>query len=345
MDKRLILSVAGSGKTRYILERLNLDENILILTYTINNEENIRNRIIDKFTFFPTNITLSTYFHFLYSFCYKPFLSYKLRDSGIEWNMLPIRKKGITKKKILYYMNPYKRLYHNRLALLVKDKCSEDVKARVEKYFDRLFIDEVQDFGGHDFNFLELLVSCQIPCCFVGDYYQHTFDTSRDGNTNKTLHDDFEKYKAKIEQINLDNDEISLMKSWRCSKSVCDFVTKKIGIKIESHHNENKVVRLLEDSNEISRVLNDDNIIKLVYDLDYTYHCNTRNWGASKGEDKYNDVCVVLPKNSYNALVSNKLNELKPKTRNKLYVACTRAKGNLYFVHADHLLVFKKKIF
>lgn len=345
MDKKLILSVAGSGKTRYILDRLNLDENILIITYTVNNEENIRKRIIDKFTYFPPNITLSTYFHFLYSFCYKPFLSYKLRDTGIEWNMLPIRRKGVTKTKIPYYMNTYKRLYHNRLALLVKDNCPEDVKSRVEKYFDKLFIDEVQDFGGHDFNFLELLISCNIPCALVGDYYQHTFDTSRDGNTNKTLHDDLEKYKLKLTKFNLKIDEKTLKKSWRCSKSVCDFISEKIGILIESKHDKIKDVRLLEDLDEITKVLNDDSIIKLVYDLDYTYYCNTRNWGASKGEDKYNDICVVLPKNSYNALLSNKLNELKPKTKNKLYVACTRAKGNLYFVHADHLLVFKKHIF
>lgn len=33
---------------------------------------------------------------------------------------------------------------------------------------------------------------------FVGDFYQHTFDTSRDGNKNKTLFDDKIKYESRF---------------------------------------------------------------------------------------------------------------------------------------------------
>ena len=41
MDKKLILSVAGSGKTTLIISQLNVDSKALILTYTENNYLNL----------------------------------------------------------------------------------------------------------------------------------------------------------------------------------------------------------------------------------------------------------------------------------------------------------------
>ncbi len=64
MDSKLILAVAGSGKTRYLIESLNLEERSLIVTYTINNTENLRKRVIKKFGFMPENIRIYTYFSF-----------------------------------------------------------------------------------------------------------------------------------------------------------------------------------------------------------------------------------------------------------------------------------------
>ena len=35
MDKKVIFAVAGSGKTKYIVDELSLDKRSLIVTYTI----------------------------------------------------------------------------------------------------------------------------------------------------------------------------------------------------------------------------------------------------------------------------------------------------------------------
>lgn len=64
MDKRLILSVAGSGKTSFIIEQLNLERNSLIITYTRNNYENLRSKVIEKFGYIPKSISIFTYFDF-----------------------------------------------------------------------------------------------------------------------------------------------------------------------------------------------------------------------------------------------------------------------------------------
>jgi hypothetical protein len=38
-----------------------------------------------------------------------------------------------------------------------------DIRTRLARYYDELFIDEVQDFAGHDFNFL--LELCRAEVC------------------------------------------------------------------------------------------------------------------------------------------------------------------------------------
>ena len=52
MDKRVILAVAGSGKTTYIINQLDLNKRSLIITYTTNNIENLRTGVIKKFGYF-----------------------------------------------------------------------------------------------------------------------------------------------------------------------------------------------------------------------------------------------------------------------------------------------------
>ena len=93
------------------------------------------------------------------------------------------------------------------------------VVARIEKYFDVFFIDEVQDFGGHDFNFLLAISAAQVNMSFVGDFHQHTFDTSRDGNVNANLHESYLAYKKKFKLAGLNVDTDSLKCSRRCSNS------------------------------------------------------------------------------------------------------------------------------
>lgn len=65
MDKRIIHAVAGNGKTRYIIESLDLDTRIAIITYTITNQIELKNRIIKKFGRLPDNIHVFGLFQFL----------------------------------------------------------------------------------------------------------------------------------------------------------------------------------------------------------------------------------------------------------------------------------------
>lgn len=329
MDKRVIFAVAGSGKTTYILNQLTLDSRSLIVTYTNNNIKNLRTGIIEKFGFFPDNIKLLPYFTFLYSFCFKPFLSYNLKTKGINYKPNPNKfAKQINES---YYIDKNNRVFSNRISKLLEITSElKNVNSRLEKYYDNLYIDEIQDFGGNDFNFLKQITSAKINILLVGDFYQHTFDTSRDGIVNKSIHNEFEKYKKLFEKMGLNVDTDSLDKSWRCSPNVCKFITDNLGIDIKSHKEDSTYVSLIEDEENALKIFNDNQIVKLFYREHYKYKCFSRNWGDSKGENHYKDICVVLNKTTLDNF--SDLTKLKSQTKNKFYVACSRANNNLYFV-------------
>jgi len=215
------------------------------------------------------------------------------------------------------------------------------INSRIEKYFDFFHIDEIQDFGGYDFDILMSFAETNLNLQWVGDFYQHTFDTSRDGNRNRNLHDNFEDYKSKFTNAGLNIDGDALSKSWRCSPSIAEFITTKLGIEIESHKEIDSDVIFCEVSNQIDSVMKDNSTIKLFYQNHRKYKCYSNNWGKLKGANDLDDVCVVLNKNSYKLFEEGKLSELAPLNKNRLYVACSRAHGNLFFIPEDKIADYK----
>ena len=63
-----------------------------------------------------------------------------------------------------------------------------------------------------------------VEVLFVGDFFQHTFDTSRDGNIQKELHNNYEAYLCKFKDAGYIIDLDILSHSYRCSPTVCRFV-------------------------------------------------------------------------------------------------------------------------
>jgi len=340
MGKRVIFAVAGSGKTTYIISQLSLDKRTLIITYTDNNLSNLKNKILQKFGYFPGNIRLLSYFTFLHSFCYKPFLADILKTKGLIFDF-PQRFLGQQTDRKYYVKN--NRIYSNRISKLLEiSGVLGDVSERLCKYFDDVYIDEIQDFGGHDFNFLKHIAKCDLDILFVGDFYQHTYDTSRDGNVNKSLHNDYVKYKKEFKKMGLTVDTTTLSKSYRCSPTICQFIREKIGIDIYSHRDDETLLDLIKPVSDTDKIYKDNDVVKLFYQEHYKFGCYSRNWAESKGEDKYENVVVVLNAGTYKFFDSDKLHELTPQTRNKLYVACSRARNNLFFVPETSLKKYKK---
>lgn len=342
MDKRVIFAVAGSGKTTYIINQLDSDTKAIVITYTINNTKNLRQGIINKFGCIPPNIKLYSYFTFLYSFCFKPFLLDKLKPKGILWESPPQWTNKVKRDKFIFYATKSRYLYHNRIARLLEEtEVLEKINHRIAKYYDFLFIDEIQDFAGHDFNLLKSIAKSDINQLFVGDFFQHTFDTSRDGNVNSSIHKDYQNFAKEFEKSGVKVDTITLDKSFRCSSNICDFISSKLGISIESKKKYNTNVIEVNSEADAEKIIQDDHIVKLFLKEHYKFDCFSKNWGDCKGENHYNDVCVVLNKRTSDLFKKGKLIELAPTSKNKLYVACTRANGNLYLIDYSYLDNYK----
>ena len=71
---KLIIAAAGSGKTTYLVDKAKeiKHENVLITTYTEENENEIRKKFDGSI---PSNITIQTWFSFLLQHGVRPYQS------------------------------------------------------------------------------------------------------------------------------------------------------------------------------------------------------------------------------------------------------------------------------
>ncbi|HEO6583776.1 TPA: RNA helicase [Streptococcus agalactiae] len=344
-NKRLIHAVAGSGKTTKIIDSIDPRKRNLIITYTETNQNILRAKLIEKLGHIPETTFIYGVFEFLYSFCLVPYLGKRPKGINFDYetqgqfdnnsidaagrviqNQLSkslIRGSLIYNKKIIEFDNSYLE--------------------RIDKFFDCIFVDECQDFEADDFDWLLSLSNLKAEVLLLGDFYQKTFSTSRRGNKGKGIHSSFENWIRFISDSGFGIDLSSMSKSYRCTKIVCDFIVENLAIEISSQLEEmySSQITLIDSQNKIESIMTDDNIIKLFYQKSYDYNCKSQNWGDSKGSE-YENVCVVLNPTTYKLFASNRLTELTSQTKSKFYVACTRTRGNLYFVKQSDLGKYRK---
>lgn len=74
MVNRLIIAAAGSGKTTYLVRQaMQQADNVLITTYTIANELEIRKKFIEHNGCVPHNVTIQTWYSFILQHGVRPF--------------------------------------------------------------------------------------------------------------------------------------------------------------------------------------------------------------------------------------------------------------------------------
>lgn len=126
-----------------------------------------------------------------------------------------------------------------------------------------------------------------------------------------------------------------------CSATVCEFITGQLNIRISAHGIHTTRIETVTDEARSAALHADDTVIKLFYREHHRYGCHSMNWGGSKGLDHFQDVCIVMGANHWVRLIQQKLAALPPSSRNRLYVACSRARGNIYFIPESHLRRFR----
>ncbi|CYU66657.1 RNA helicase [Streptococcus suis] len=344
-NKRLIHAVAGSGKTTKIIESINPKKRNLIITYTETNQNTIRAKLIEKLGHIPESTYIFGVFEFLYSFCLVPYLGKKPKGINFEYETQGQFDNNSIDAAGRVIQNQLSKSLIRGTLICNRSKIPFDNSylERIDKFFDCIYVDECQDFESDDFDWLLSLSNLKAEVLLLGDFYQKTFSTSRRGNKGKGIHSSFENWIRVISDSGFEIDLLSLSKSYRCPKIVCDFIVGNLAIEILSQQEEklSAEINLIDSQDKIESIMTDDNVMKLFYQKSYDYDCKSQNWGDSKGSE-YENVCVVLNPTTYKLFVANRLNELPSQTKSKFYVACTRTRGNLYFVKQLDISKYKK---
>ncbi|WP_317054344.1 UvrD-helicase domain-containing protein [Roseovarius rhodophyticola] len=252
MTKELIIACAGAGKSAKIINdaiaRYRDRKRSLILTYTDCNQRQIIQRLSSKLGAVPPEIKVKGWFTFLLEDMVRPYQSCVLEDrvSGLNFNETdPHKRNGYTIRgraerasggsiNQQHFVTKETQKAHS--AYLSKFACriAEETKIirkvgrksykvgcateRLEEIYDVIFIDEVQDLVGWDFELLRLFSACsELDVICVGDFRQTIYQTA---NAQK-------KPKSNAEKVSYFQDigfsQSSLNKSRRSVASICTF--------------------------------------------------------------------------------------------------------------------------
>ena len=368
MAKRVILAVAGAGKTYHICHEIDPTKRNLILAFTHENIHNIQKELCDAHGCVPELTTVSTFDSFVYHqlvLPYEPSIAEhfgcpKFVSRGIctidpppqtikNTKGKPVANPLYKKKdRLTHYVTMRGQYYCATLSELVlqvkknRESLIKRVAARLNMFYDCVLIDEFQDFREYDFELIMALAKQLNDVILVGDYHQHSVSATNNSGKpfkNKSTDVSYDAFIAELQKSGFEVDLTTLDKSRRCSAEICDYVSKKLHISITSSGDHCGVVRWIDD--DPTSVLDDDRIIKLVFQEAGKYSFPALNWSYSKG-DTVDSACVILTDGLDN-LDSDTFNpdRVKPSTLNKLYVAMTRSRGDLYLMKASTIKAIK----
>lgn len=254
--------------------------------------------------------------------------------------------KYITKDKLRHYITNQGQYYCATLSELVlqvkkgRDSLVKRAAARLNLFYDYVLIDEFQDFREHDYELIMTLAKQLNSVMLVGDYYQHSVSaTNNSGKPFKKRKGDvgYSEFISELQSEGFNVDTTTLSKSRRCSAEICDYVSKKLGINISSQDEHEGSVIWADDL--AVEILNNKQIVKLIFKEADKYSFQALNWSYSKG-DTVDAACVILT-DRFDRLDSEdfSIQGIPVSTINKLYVAMTRSRGDLYLMKSS---IFKK---
>lgn len=369
-ENKLIIAAAGSGKTtRLVVDAFNRNGNVLITTFTDENEAEIHEKFISKYGFVPEHVTIQTWFSFLLQHgirpyqgtCYSELFDKRIKSiyfvesiGGVKYYRKVFGKKiPVLYKEEEEFMQHYftddMSIYTDKLAKFViraNKKSKGEVINRISRIYPTIFIDEVQDLAGYDLEIVKELFHNNSTVVCVGDPRQVTYYTHLEKKHSAYKNGMFKDYVLNVchksDQIVID--EISLSSSHRNNKPICDFSSRiypafpvSVPCNCESCHPlnvEHQGVFIVKES-DLDHYLEKYNPVQLRHNVKIKTQSNysSCNFGKSKGKT-YQRV-LIYPTKDIKEWLKDNSKDLKDKTRAGFYVAVTRARFSVAFVIPD----------
>ncbi len=339
---QIIIAPAGGRKTTSVVEDAlsqPKDKKILITTYTLENLDQIETYIIERKGYVPINITISSWFRFLLIDGVRPyqsFISQKIKIESIDFESRPWRY--IPKTCISYYINRVNNIYRDRVSDFVcrnNDISRGLVIDRLERIYDIIYIDEMQDLSGWDYNLVELLLGSSIKLTIVGDPRQTTYATTNSQKNKRIGGGNMLSWIKKLEKNHLcEIEERSVC--YRCNQEICNFADdmypelKKTVSKNVKKTGHDGVFFLKTEEVKKYVILHNPVVLRWNKNSE-TMGFQAINFGVSKGKT-YPRVLIFPTQEMRTYLNDKKTYKLKSITKSKLYVAITRAMYSVSFV-------------
>jgi hypothetical protein len=355
----VFLAVAGAGKTYSIAQGIDPSKRNLILSYTHENILNLSTEITKKWGAIPEKTRIMTFDYFLISAFARPFLRRIQAEifgktpeeiTRIDLFPLPSVNPNDGKTFILnspkyfcHYFSGNKGNYALRLDscadLPLMDKTFKDGKTlfqtamdRLNQFFDCYYIDEFQDYRKSRFDLMVKIMQ-SVPQGFMyGDYFQHSVMGTNNSGKPFLKNTTYISFKKDLSKLGFKVDETTLSKTRRCSGQVCAFIQSNLKINILPDLSLGRVGNVYDcfQKNALASAIKNKKI--QVLSLKPEYEIGSMSFGVSKG-DTFENTVVVLPETciSINSQGNKTINPyLEGIPRNKVYVALSRATGDVY---------------
>lgn len=353
-ENKLIIAAAGSGKTRHLVnEALGKEGSVLILTYTLSNEDVIKRRLIKHAACIPRNVTVQTWFSFLLQHGVRPYqgsLHNSLFEKDIKGMLLvnqqsAFRFQGRTGPVYWgeadldkHYFSKEHKIYSDKIAKFSVKCCARSngaVIERIERIYDHILIDEVQDLAGYDLELLKLLFMSKVAVLLVGDPRQVTYLTHIERKYSKYRNGMIRDFVCNElgKNIRCSIDEVTLGASHRCNQSICKYSSLLYPDLPETTpcscctntDIEHQGLFLIKPS-QVDEYVRTYNPVQLRWDRKVNVHSDYKvmNFGEAKGETS--DRVLIYPTKDMIEWVSDNSVKLSDSARAKFYVALTRAR-------------------
>jgi DNA helicase II / ATP-dependent DNA helicase PcrA len=181
------LAVAGSRKTQSIVDACSTGQpgvRRLVLTYTLTGQGDLTVRLGKECAQGSVPEVMGWY-SFLLRHWVKPFLTLKYpgrRLGGLNFDGSPARtiKGYVIATGEERFLDDQSRAYKRFLSKLAVDVAASEgtVISRLQRIYDEIYVDEVQDMTGYDLDVLEQLLTSSSTIRLVGDLRQSVFDTN-----------------------------------------------------------------------------------------------------------------------------------------------------------------------
>lgn len=338
-----ILAPAGGRKTQIIIDMcadVAVPRKRAVITFTTSAQKTLIDRLLasDARSQMPT---VMGWYTFLLDHIVRPYAPSVTelqgsRVKGLAWvdGTLPWNLSGVD-----FYLNSAGDAYSERLGLLAAKTLKADGEAvidRLERIFDEIYIDEVQDLRGNDLDVLDALIRSKIRVVLVGDVRQRLLSTSkssrRHGEYGGLGLNNWFREMAEKELLNLQTIE----ETWRCCPEVIQFADQmftsgrflptksKVAVPDGMHHG----VWLLEEPYI-------DEYVRRFHPACYRDSVRTKlvgtdsatNFGLCKGATE--DHVLIFPTGPMKKFWKDRTNNLAEKSRMNAYVAITRARWSV----------------